>query len=346
MSLLVKRVFSAICGLLFVSHFSAGAAAADDAVADFYKGRNLTVLIGFSPGGGVDIYGRLLGQHLVKHLPGKPNFISQNMPGGGGLTAVNYLYNVAPKDGSHIIIMLPSHALEPSMGNANAQWDTQKLTWIGNVTKDVPSCIASGMSGIRSIKHAQTQQITVGATGPSSGTFQHAAALANILGYRLKIISGYQGTAQVRLAMEKGEVDAMCELYSSVALGPHRQEIASGKYVPIVQMGNEKHAAFGDAPLIYDLTDDQRQRKIMSFIYGASEITRPFAAPPGVPADRIAALRTAFWAAVMSPELKADAERMQLILDPMTGEQTEAAFRAILNTPQEIIEQAKTAIRN
>lgn len=346
MALLGKRILAAMWGLLFTSQITANAAAADDKVAEFYKGRNLTVLIGFSPGGGVDVYGRLLGQHLVKHLPGKPNFVGQNMPGGGGLTALNFLYNVAPKDGSHIIIVLPSHAMEPTMGNRNAQWDTLKLNWLGNATRDVAACIASGRSGIRSIKEAQTREIAVGATGPSSGTFQHAAALANILGYRLKIISGYQGTAQVRLAMETGEVHAMCELYSSVALGPHRQDIASGKYVPIVQMGTAKHPAFGDAPVIYDLAGNDEQRNVIGFIYGSSEITRPFAAPPGVPADRVAALRKAFWAAVTSPELKADADRMQLILDPMTGEQTEAAFRSILSAPNEIIEKAKTAIRN
>ncbi len=344
MGLLAKSFFSAICGLLFTLQ-TTQPAAATDAVADFYKGRNLTVLIGFSPGGGVDTYGRLLGRHLVKHLPGNPSFVPQNMPGGGGLTALNYLYNVSPKDGSHIIIVLPSHALEPAMGNASARWDPLKLNWLGNASKDVPSCIASDRSGIRSIQEAKAREITVGATGPSSGTFQHPAALANILGYRLKIISGYQGTAQVRLAMESGELDAMCELYSSVAMGPHRQEIESGKYVPIVQMGVAKHPAFGNAPVVYDLASNDKQRKIIGFIFGASEITRPFAAPPGVPAERVAALRKAFWAAVASPELKAEADRMKLILDPMTGEQTEGAFRAILSAPQEIIEEAKTAIR-
>lgn len=320
-------------------------AVAEDAVADFYKGRNLTVLIGFSPGGGVDTYGRLLGRHLVKHLPGNPIFIAQNMPGGGGLTALNHLYNVAPKDGTHIIIVLPSHAMEPAMGNTSARWDTLKLNWLGNMSRDGPACIASDRSGLRSIEQAKMREITIGATGPSSGTFQHPAALANILGYRIRIISGYQGTAQARLAMESGEVDGMCELYSSVALGPHREEIASGKYVPIVQMGATKHPAFGNAPVVYDLASNDEQRKVIAFIFGSSEITRPFAAPPGVPADRLAALRKAFQAAVASPELKADAERMKLILDPMTGEQTEAGFRDILNVSQEIIEQAKVAIR-
>lgn len=335
-----KVALSALSGLLFAAQ-----PVAADAVAEFYKGRNLTVLIGFSPGGGVDTYGRLLGRHIVNHLPGKPNFVGQNMPGGGGLTALNFLYNAAPQDGSHIIIVLPSHAMEPTMGNPNARWDTLRLHWLGNVTRDVPSCIASGRSGIRSVEEARTREITVGATGPSSGTAQHPIALANILGYRLRVITGYEGTAQVRVAMEQGEVDAMCELYSSVAMGPHRQDIEAGRYVPIVQMGTERHPAFGEAPVVYDLASDEEQRQLMRFIYGASEVTRPFAAPPGVPADRLAALREAFWAAVTSPELKADAERMKLILDPMNGEQTEAAFRAILNAPQEIIDRAKAVIR-
>lgn len=316
-----------------------------DAVADFYSGRNLTIVIGFSPGGGVDTFGRLLGRHIGKHLPGNPNVVAQNMPGGGGLKSTNYVYNAAPKDGSYITIMLPTNAIEPLMGNANAKWDTFKLQWLGNLTKDSPACVASGRSGLKSIAEAKDREITVGATGPSSTTAQHPFALAKIFGYKIKVITGYGGTSEVRLAMEKGEVDAMCSFWASLALGAQKADMDSGKLVPLVQMGAGKHRAWGDAPLVHDLARNDDERKLAQFVYGVAGISRPFAAPPEVPADRVAALRAAFWAAATSPELKAEADRMKLIVDPMNWQETEAAFREALASPKEIIDRAKEVIR-
>src|SRR5690606_8007154 len=196
---------------------------------------------------------RLLAKHLGGQMPGNPTVVVQNMPGGGGFKATNCLYNAAPQDGSYITIMLPTNAIEPLMGNPGAKWDTFKLHWLGNLTKDAPACVASGKSGIKSIREATSREITVGSTGPSSTTAQHPLALVNLLGYKLKVISGYGGTAKIRLAMEQGEVDAMCSFWASLALGPQKKEVESGQLVPIVQMGSEKHRAFGDATLVYDL---------------------------------------------------------------------------------------------
>jgi len=316
-----------------------------DAVSDFYKGKNVNIVIGFAPGGGVDTYGRMMARHLGKHLPGNPNVIVQNMPGGGGFKATNYIYNAGPKDGSYITIMLPTNAIAPAMGDANAKWDTFKLQWLGNMARDSSSCVVSPKSKVKSIEQARTQELTIGATGPSSTTYQHPYALAHVLGLKIKVISGYTGTAPIRLAMEKGEVDGMCSFWASLAQGPQAQDMKSGQLIPIVQTGSKKVAVFGNAPLVYDLAKTPEDKQLLRFIFGAAEISRPFAAPPGVPADRIDALRTAFMAAMNDPGMKADAAKTKLVIDPMTGKETEEAFREILGAPQSVIERAKEAIR-
>ena len=280
--------------------------AAADAVADFYKDKTVTVVVGYGAGGGADTFGRLLGRHLGKHLPGQPSVIVQNMPGAGGFKAVNNVYNTDPQDGTRIVLTSSTHATAPLMGNKKARWDFFKFQWLGNLTRDVAGCVASGRSGIKSIVEGKSRQIIYGASGKSAPSAQQPRSIASILGYKAKVIAGYRGTASQRLAMEKGEIETTCAFWASLALGPQKPD--------------------------------------MYFIFGATEISRPFAAPPGVPAARVAALRSAFWGAVTSPELKADAERQRLILDPMTWQQTEAAYRAFLDVPQNIIDRAKAAL--
>jgi tripartite-type tricarboxylate transporter receptor subunit TctC len=324
--------------------FAAGTAGAD-AVADFYRSRTVSVVVGFSPGGGGDTFGRLLARHIGAHIPGKPNVIVQNMPGAGGFTAISHVYNAAAKDGSILVLTNSSSITAPSMGHRNARWDIFRFQWLGNLTRDAAGCVASARSGLGTITTAAERQIIFGATGSSSPSAQQPRLLAHLFGYRMKVIAGYKGTADVRLAMEKGEVDAVCAFWASLAVGPQKADMQSGKLVPILQMGSRKHPAFGDAPLAYDLARNEEERQIMRFIYGPTEISRPFAVPPGVPAERVAALRQAFWAAANAPGLKDDAGRQRLFIDPMTWEETVAAFRAVLDVPQPVIDRAKEAIR-
>lgn len=179
-----------------------------------------------------------------------------------------------------------------------------------------------------------------GADGMDDPASHQPRLLANLLGYKTKVIAGYKGTGPAFLALEIGEIDARCSFWASQALGAKKADVDSGALVPILQVGSEKHPVFGEAPLIYDLARNDEDRKIMRFLFGPSEISRPFAVAPGVPAERVAALREAFWAAAHSDELKADADRLKLIIDPMTWEETEAAFRAALDVPPEIVQRA------
>lgn len=316
-----------------------------DAVADFYKHNTVTIVVGYGAGGGADTFGRLLARHFGKHLPSSPTVIVQNMPGAGGFKAVNHVYNTAPQDGTRLILTSSSHATAPLMGNKKARWDYLKFQWLGNLTRDVAGCIASGRSGLKSITEGKNRKIIFGASGKSAPSAQQPLSIANILGYKAKVIAGYRGTANQRLAMEKGEIEATCGFWASLALGPQKQDIDSGKLVPIVQLSFKGHPAFGKAPLVYDLARSEEDRKVLYFIFGATEISRPFAVAPGVPAARVAALRSAFWATVTSPGLKADAKRQRLIVNPMTWQQTEAALRAFLDVPQRIIDRAKLAVR-
>jgi tripartite-type tricarboxylate transporter receptor subunit TctC len=322
---------------------TAQAALADDG-ADFYKGKQITLVVGFSPGGGADAFARFFQPHFAEHMPGKPSVIVQNMPGAGGLKALNHLYNTPPQDGTRVMLTSPSHTLAYLLGRKNIRYDVNKIRWIGTLTQDTQGCAASGSSGIRSITDTKEKRLIVGATGPNSTSAQHALLLKNMLGYKLDVVTGYQGTARVRLAMETGEVQAVCAFWASAILGPQAQDVKSGKLVPIIQMGRKPHPAWGDAPVVYDLARDADERTIMRVIFGTTELSRPFAAPPGTPDLQIAALRKGFWEAVNSPALKADAKRRKLTVDPLNWQDTEAAFKEILSTPKHLIERAKQAI--
>jgi tripartite-type tricarboxylate transporter receptor subunit TctC len=315
--------------------------ASAEAVSDFYKDKTVSLVIGFGAGGGADDFAHYLARHLAKFIPGRPAVIVQNMPGAGGLTALGSLYNSGPFDGTRIMLTSPSHTIAQITGSKSVRYDMLKMNVIGTLTQDTQACAASGRSGFTSITEASTRELIVGATGASSTAAQHARLLANLLGYKLRIITGYQGTAQMRLAMETGETSAACALWASQALGAQKQDYASGKLVPIVQMGSKPHPVFGKAPVAYDLAKDEEQRRVMRIVFGTTELSRPLIAPQNVPAERVDALRTAFWSAVQSPEAKADAERLKLIIDPLDWKQTTDQLRELLSMPEAIVERAK-----
>lgn len=315
------------------------------AAADFYTGKNLTLVVGFSVGGGGDTFARFFARHLSKHMPGAPNVIVQNMPGAGGIKALNFIYNTEPQDGSRIILTSPSHTLGQFLGEKAVKYDLTRMKWLGTLTQDTSSCAASGKSGFTSIAQAKDRELIVGATGPSSSTSQHPLLLANLLGYKIKLVYGYQGTSRVRLAMETGEVQAVCAFWASQATGPQKQDVATGKLVPIVQMGNTPHPAFGKAPVAYDLARNDEERRIMRAVFRASDLSRPTGAPPGTPADRLALLREGFWKAATSAEIKTDAAKSGLLIDPLNWQETEKALAEILGTPKPLVERAKQVIK-
>jgi tripartite-type tricarboxylate transporter receptor subunit TctC len=278
-------------------------------------------------------------------VPGEPNVIVQNIPGGGSLGAVNYAYNNAPKDGTVMILATSSAIVAPYMASAqNVKWDTFKFNWIGNLTRDISTCAASARSGIKNILEARTRQIIFAADGVDAPGSQHPRLLANLFGLKNKVVVGYKGLGPALMALERGEADVRCSVWASLAMTSKRAEFESGKLVPIVQFGTRKHPVFGNAPLILDLAETEQQRKVIRFLVAPLEISRPFAMPPGVPTERVAALRSAFWKAADSDAMRADAERMNLMIDLMNGEDTEAALRAAIAVPPDIVDRAKVVI--
>lgn len=339
MKALSSSVWLALAGAV-----AASSPVAADSISDYYKGKTVTVVVGFSAGGGADLWARFFARHIGNHIPGKPNVIVQNMTGGSGFRAINYVYGQAPQDGTRLLLPSVAISTAKALGTPNVSWDTLKFNWLGNLTRDAQSCVASARSGIRSIREATTRQIIFGSDGAGNSTGQHPKVLAALFGYKLKIVTGYQGTAQVRVAMEAGEVEAVCSLWASSALGPQRADMDSGKLVPIVQMGSTKHAIFGAAPTVYELTGNKADIQLMKFIFGPGEISRPIGVGPGVPADRVAALRAAFWAAANAPELKADAAKTRLVVDPMDWKETVAAYRDVVDVPESVVARGKELI--
>ncbi|MFM1815696.1 MAG: hypothetical protein RLZ98_2391, partial [Pseudomonadota bacterium] len=202
----------------------------------FYKGKTVNIVVGYAPGGGADLWSRFLGRHIGNHLPGKPEVIVRNMPGAGGFIAVNNVYNISAQDGTYILLPTTTALTAPAMGLAGARWDTLKFQWIGNLTRDVSSCVASGRSGIKGIEDGKTRQIIFGSDGNDDPASHHPRLLRNLLGYKTKVIAGFKGTGPSFLALDRGEIDARCSVWASLAINSKKKEFETGKLVPLVQM--------------------------------------------------------------------------------------------------------------
>lgn len=327
-----------------IAAFAAICIVAAPARAQQFSAKTITFLVGFGAGGGYDTYSRILARHWGKHLPGNPSVVVQNMPGGGSLIVANVIYNVAPKDGSQVGMIAGSAALEPLMGNAQAKFETAKFTWIGNVNKDVSACGAWSSSGIRSWDDAVKRGARFGGVGLAAATSQHAAFLKNVLSAPIKVVTGFAGTNEVNLAMQRGEVDASCGMFLSSAKGPYGKDIASGSLKLIIQLGRENEPFFGDAVNIYTLLKTPDEKAMADFVFRQVEIARPIAAPPGLPEPIAEALRRGFDAVVRDPELLADMHKAQLDVQPMSSAETAKAFADFAQTPRQLVERAKAAM--
>ena len=322
---------------------SAGAVVAPAGAAD-YTGKTINFIVGSAPGGGYDTYARVFAKHYGAHLPGKPVVAVQNMQTAGGLNAANTVYNLSPKDGTTIVLFASSVAMEPLLGNTLAKFDTAKFTWLGNINRDAASCGAWKTTGVNSIEDAFKREVKFGGSGLGASTTQHALFMKNTLGAKLRVITGYGGTNDIKLAMQRGEADASCGLFVSSVLGPFGGDVQRGDLKIIVQFGRKNDPAFNNAPNIYDLLKTEEDKLAADFVFLASEITRPVAAPPGVSADVAATLRRAFDETVADPEFLGTAKTANILVTPMNAREVSAAFEAFAASPKAVIERAKMAI--
>jgi tripartite-type tricarboxylate transporter receptor subunit TctC len=315
-----------------------------DPTADFYRGKTVALIIGYSAGGGYDTYGRVVARHLGKHLPGNPAVIPQNMPGAGSLRSANYLYNVAPKDGTAIAHFSRGLAMEPLIGTSATQFDARKFSWLGSGTDEVSICLTWHTSRIKTWNDMLTNLATVGGEGSGSDPDIFSAMIKNAFGAKLKLVSGYPGTAEVALAIERGEVDGRCGWsWSSLKL-LKPDWIADKKVNLITQLALKKSPELPNVPLIFEFATTARQRQILRLVLSRQSMARPFAAPPDLPADRKAALRQAFDRTLADPEFLAEAKQRGLEVNPVTGSEIDRLVGELYQTPPEVIAETRAII--
>jgi tripartite-type tricarboxylate transporter receptor subunit TctC len=336
----IVRVATAAClaGLL-----SAPAPAAD--VADFYRGKTITLVIGYSAGGGYDVFARLLAPHLGRHVPGNPVIVPQNMPGAGSRKAGTYLYEVASKDGTVIGTIGRNEPVAPLI-ESDVPFDGRKFGWIGSVTDDDSVCLSWHTSPVKSWQDMLTRDFTVGALAPGDNTVTVSLALKNLFGARIRLVKGYPGTTDLFLALERGEVEGACGVSWRPIVTQHPDWIAGRKVTVLVEVALESDPSLRDVPLITRFVHGGEQRDVLALLIATQAMARPFLAPPGIPADRQAALRTAFDATMRDPQFRADAERASLNVHPMTGAAIDALLNRLYATPRELAAKAASAIRN
>jgi tripartite-type tricarboxylate transporter receptor subunit TctC len=323
--------------VLLISTLSA--AHAQD-LAAFYKSRNLNMEIGYSAGGGYDVYARMLARHIGKHIPGNPTVVTKNLEGAGSLRLANWLYNIAPKDGTEMGTIGRGVAFDPLLGNKAAQFDAQKFNWIGSANNEVSVCVAWQGSGVTKFEELYTKQMTVGGTGGGSDTDVFPQILNAVLGTKMKIITGYPGGNDVNLAMERGEVAGRCGWSWSSVVATHKDWLDQKKIAILVQLGLSKHPELPDVPLVTDLAKTDEQRQILKLIFARQVMGRPFLAPPGIPKERVEALRQAFMDTMKDKDFLAEADKAQLEITPVNGPDVEQLVREVYQTPPAIAAKA------
>jgi tripartite-type tricarboxylate transporter receptor subunit TctC len=314
--------------------------------ADFYAGKNVQVVVGFSSGGGYDVYARTLARHMGRYIPGNPRLVPQTMPGAGSLRAANYLYNVAPKDGTVIGIFAPGVAVEPLGRTEGAQFDASKFTWLGSISQEVSVCAFIKSAGIKTWRDMQTKKYVIGASGAGAESDVFPNVLRKLFNLPLRIVTGYPGGSEIILAMERREVDGRCG-WSWTSLMSRSKALLDRNQIDVtLQIGLHKDKALLDVPLVMDLTEDAQKKAALKLIVSRQIIARPFAAPPGVPADAARILRSAFDATTKDAEFLAEAKNLNLDVDPVGAAEIEGLLKEIYASPAEIAKLASELVRD
>ncbi len=313
--------------------------------ADF-AGKTIEILIGFGPGGGHDAYARALAQFYGKNLPGAPTVVARNMPGAGSLLVLNHIHSVAPNNGLTIGTFDPQLLIAPLLGDPNARFDITKLNWIGSIVDATNVCITWTQSGITTWDDLMGDKpVNFGSTGPAAALYQHTAILKNMFGSKVRMVSGYAGTAEVRLAMERGEITGNCGDNWASLKGTAAELIAEKKISIPVQYAIRKHPELPDVPLILDQAKSGEDKAALKILLGAQATGRPYAVSPTTPADITATLREGFDKTMADPEFLQFAAKMRLDLQPMKGADMEKLISDIYRSDTGAVEKAKAVIR-
>ena len=338
----MRACMSSILAGLAVAVVVAPADAQTGSLAEAYKGRTATVVVSSSPGGGYDTLSRAIARHIGKHLPGNPTVVVQNMPGAGGIVATNYMYSVAAKDGLVIAGVQNNAPLEPLFGTKAATYDATKFNWIGTPSVEVGLMAVWHAAGVKTIEQARQKVLSAGSSGANSAPSFYAHLLNDLLGMKIKVVVGYKGQSEAFIAMERGELDFYGTTFWSALTSTKPGWIAEKKLNMIVQYGPVKARDLPDVPFLRDIITKPDDRALLIAAEGPLTLGRPYLMPPGVPADRVAAMRKAFLDTMKDPEFQADAKRQKLdVSAPRTGEDLQKELETIYKTPKHIVERLR-----
>ena len=308
----------------------------------FYKGKSIDLIIGYPPAGSNDTYARALARHLGKHIPGNPNVIPKNMPGAGSFLATGHVYNIAPKDGTVLGIGAPTSALDEKLGTQGVRFKTAELNWIGRIDSLINIVFLWHTSPVKSVADAQRIESKLSGTGAGSTVSIYPTVMNNVLGTKFKLIMGYKGSNEAQLAVERGEVEGHSTAWTAVKVA-HPDWRPSKKINIIVQFSLKKHPELPDVPTVVELARNDEERAILRAVMNASEVGTAFFTTPGVPADRLTALRRAFDATMKDPEFLAEAQKTKLTVGPLPGEELQKLVTEVSNLPPALLEKVRAA---
>jgi tripartite-type tricarboxylate transporter receptor subunit TctC len=334
-----------IFGTFACAAFGLSAAKAQDAES-FYKSHPLTLGVPNGPGGTYDLYMRALSRHLADHIPGNPSVVVQNVPAAGGMALANSLYSTAAKDGSYIGMVRGTVVQEQLYKNPQVQFDGRKFEWIANMNSDHDTCIVWAASGIKSIDDFYTHEVIVGSSGVGAQSYSFPQVYKELLGMKFKIITGYEGTPQRILAMERGEITGACGISTSSLSSGLAQSLKDGKIRLIAQAGARKDPRYPDVPNILDQAKTPETRQALEFLFGTLDLGRPIAAPPGTPADRLAVLRKGVLDTLKDPQFLDDAKKIGLDMEIADAAETKKMVDSMFATPASVVARVQAALTN
>ena len=317
-----------------------------DPVGDFYRGKSVELIVGFSPGGGYDVYARLVGRHMGKHIPGNPTIVVKNMEGAGSTRLANWLHAVAPKDGAVFGSFARGVPLDPLFGNPGPQFkDAAAFSYIGSANDEVSICGTAKGSGVGAFSDLLTKELVVGGFGAGTESEQHVKLLNAVLNTKFKLVKGYPGGNDVNLAMDRGEVQGRCGWSWTGVRAQFMDRVKDGSLVILVQNSLARHPDLPETPLIMDLARTDEQRQMLRLVLGPQKMGRPFMGPPGIPRERLDALRLAFDATMKDPEFLKEADKAQLEISPISGDEMEKIIVDAYRTPTALVSRTAEAIK-
>ena len=311
---------------------------------EFYKGKQVTLIIGSGAGGGYDLYARALARHMGRHIPGNPQIVPKNLSTAGGVVASNALYNQVDKDGLTFGALTTGNLVDPLFGNPKATYEPLKFNWIGSLGKLEKICGTWYTHPVKTIDDMRKHEVLIGGTGATSDSAVFPKVMNALIGTKLKVVQGYEPGPSLELSVEKGETEGICGISWSTLKASHPEWIKGNKLNVVLQMGLTRLPDLPNVPSAIDLVSNEEDRQVLELILIPQEMGRPYVAPPGIPADRLAALRRAFEETWKDPEYLAEAQRLQMEIEPMTGAEMQKMLETAYGRPRRIVERASELI--